>query len=71
MHTRVRLCGGPRRRRGRGLRCVPEDGDGLAGELERDSALDGRRDAVASLAAIEDLLRVLYRDLDTASITWI
>ena len=43
---------------------VPEDGGGLAGELERDRALDGRRDAVAGLAASEELLRVFYRDFD-------
>src|SRR5881394_4224917 len=41
---------------------VPGDGDRLAGELEGDGALDGGCDAVAGLAASEDLLGVLYRD---------
>jgi len=40
---------------------VPEGGDGLAGELERDGALDGAAGAVAGLAASEDRLTVFYR----------
>ena len=42
---------------------VPGDGDGLAGELERDGPLDGAGGAVAGLACAEDLLAVFYRDL--------
>ena len=37
---------------------VPGDGDGLAGELERDGPLDGAGGAVAGLAGAEDLLEV-------------
>ena len=40
---------------------VPGDGDGLAGELERDGALDGAGGAVAGLPGAEDLLAVFYR----------
>jgi hypothetical protein len=43
---------------------VPGDGDGLAGELERDGPLDGAGGAVAGLACAEDLLAVFYRDLN-------
>ena len=43
---------------------VPGGGDGLAGELERDGALDGAGGAVAGLACAEDLAGVLDRDLD-------
>ena len=43
---------------------VPGDGDGLAGDLEREGPLDGSCGAVAGLAGAEDLLRVLDRDLD-------
>lgn len=35
---------------------VPGDCDGLAGDLERDGALDGAGGAVAGLAGAEDLL---------------
>ena len=42
---------------------VPGDGDGLAGDLERDGPLDGCGGAVAGLAGAEDLLGVLDRDL--------
>ena len=42
---------------------VPAGGDGLAGELERDGALDGPGGAVAGLPGAEDLLTVFYRDL--------
>ena len=41
---------------------VPADGDGLAGEHERDRALDLAGGAVAGLAGAERLLRVLDRD---------
>ena len=43
---------------------VPADGDGLAGEHERDGALDGAGGAVAGLPGAEELLRVFYRDFD-------
>jgi len=43
---------------------VPADGDGVAGELERDSPLDGTRRAVAGLPGAEDLVGVLDRDLN-------
>ena len=46
---------------------VPGGGDGLAGELERDGALDGAGGAVAGLPGAEDLPGVLYRDLDVPS----
>src|SRR5689334_5083060 len=46
---------------------VPADGDGLAGEHERDGALDGCRGAVAGLSAAEQLLRVFYRDFNCPS----
>jgi hypothetical protein len=41
---------------------VPGDGDGLAGDLERDGALDGVGSPVAGLAGAEDLLAVFYCD---------
>ncbi len=40
---------------------VPGDDDGLAGELERNGALDGAGGAVAGLPGGEDLLAVFYR----------
>ncbi len=40
---------------------VPAGGDGLAGELEWDSPLDGAGGAVAGLPGAEDLLAVFYR----------
>jgi len=43
---------------------VPADGDGLAGELERDGPLDRAGGAVAGLLGAEDLPGVLDRDLD-------
>jgi hypothetical protein len=43
---------------------VPGDGDGLAGDLERDGALDGCGGAVAGLAGAEDLLGVFYGDFN-------
>ena len=43
---------------------VPADGDGLAGELERDGPLDRAGGAVARLPGPEDLLAVFYRDLN-------
>ena len=43
---------------------VPADGDGLAGDHERDGALDGGRGAVAGLPGAEELLRVFDRDFD-------
>jgi hypothetical protein len=43
---------------------VPGGSDGLAGELERDGALDGAGGAVAGLPGAEDLLCVFYRDFD-------
>ncbi len=43
---------------------VPADRDCLAGEHERDRALDRGRGAVAGLPTAEQLLRVLDRDLD-------
>jgi len=43
---------------------VPGDGDGLAGKLERDGALDGAGGAVAGLPGGEDLLAVFNRDLN-------
>jgi hypothetical protein len=43
---------------------VPGDGDGLAGELERDGALDGGSGAVAGLPGAEQLLGVFYRDFN-------
>jgi len=46
---------------------VPGGGDGLAGELERDGALDGAGGAVAGLACAEDLPGVLDRHLDAPS----
>jgi hypothetical protein len=46
---------------------VPGDGDGLAGELEGDGALDGGCGAVTGLAGAEDLLRVLDRDFNAPS----
>ncbi len=42
---------------------VPADGEGLAGEHERDGALDRVGGAVAGLAGPEELLGVFYRDL--------
>lgn len=63
----MRSRGGPRRRRVVAGGCVPEDGDGLAGELERDGALDGPGGAVAGLPGPEGLLRVFYRYLDAPS----
>ena len=42
---------------------VPGHGQGLAGELERDSAADRCGGAVAGLPCAEDLLGVLDRDL--------
>jgi hypothetical protein len=41
---------------------VPADGEGLAGEHERDGALGRGRGAVAGLAGPEELPRVFYRD---------
>src|SRR5213078_543066 len=46
---------------------VPADGDGLAGEHERDGALDRAGGAVAGLAGPEELLRVFYRDFNSPS----
>jgi hypothetical protein len=46
---------------------VPSGGDGLAGELDRDGALDRAGGAVAGLACAEGLPGVLDRDLDAPS----
>ena len=46
---------------------VPAGGDGLAGELERDGALDGAGGAVAGLPGGEDLLAVFYRHFNGPS----
>jgi hypothetical protein len=43
---------------------VPADRECLAGELERDAALDGACGAVAGLPGAEQLLRILDGDLD-------
>src|SRR5215471_14621692 len=43
---------------------VPAGGDGLAGELKRDGALDGAGLPVAGLAGAEDLFRIFYRHLN-------
>ena len=43
---------------------VPEDGQGLAGQGERDGGADRAGGAVAGLPGAEDLLRILDRDLD-------
>jgi hypothetical protein len=42
---------------------IPGDGDGLAGDLEREGPLDRGCGAVAGLPGSEDLLGVLDRDL--------
>jgi len=46
---------------------VPGRGDGLAGELEGDGALDGAGGAVAGLACAEDLPGIFDRHLDAPS----
>jgi hypothetical protein len=43
---------------------VPAGGEGLAGELERDSVLDRAGGTVAGLPDAEDLPGGFYRDLD-------
>jgi hypothetical protein len=43
---------------------VPAVGEGLAGEHERDGALDGAGGAVAGLPGAVDLLGVFYRDFN-------
>jgi hypothetical protein len=46
---------------------VPDGGDGLAGDLERDGPLDGTGGAVAGLPGAEDLLGIFCRDLSAPS----
>ena len=46
---------------------VPAGGDGLAGELKRDGALDGAGLPVAGLAGADDLFGIFYRNLDGPS----
>lgn len=43
---------------------VPAGGEGLAGERERDGALDGAGGTVAGLPGAVDLLGVFYRDFN-------
>ena len=47
---------------------VPADRDCLAGELERDGALDGGRGAVAGLPGAEQLLGIFYRYFNQPSL---